>query len=275
MPQRFWAHPALPFLELRATDDGRALCYGLHSHAEFSVGLIEAGQSGFRLGHEELAVCAGDLVLMNPGELHACRAQDETQPWAYTMLYVDPAWLAPLQGATIPQAQARFRPLQASRLRRPELAAAFRQLVQALAGPQPAACEPLCAEFFRALCAAAGTQAAVQAPDARLRRALDLIEQRHAEGLRLDELAAAAGLSPNQLTRLFRARIGLTPHAYLNEARVRHSRALLRHSALPLAEVAAASGFADQAHWQRHYRRLHASTPGAYRKGLFRAGPAR
>lgn len=267
MPQRFWAHPALPFLQLRATDDGRSLCYGLHSHAEFSVGLIAAGQSLFRHGRTEEPVGPGDLVLMNPGLLHACRARDEAQPWAYTMLYVDPSWLAGLQQG---QGQEYFRPLAAAVLREPALSQAFRALVQALEGPAPEACAPLCEDFFRALCAAAGPGPCA-APDPRLQAAIALMQARHDEPLSLAELATAAGLSVNQLTRLFRTHTGLTPHAYLNDVRVRASRALLRQGGLPLAEVAAATGFADQAHWQRHYRRQHASTPGAYRRGLLSA----
>ncbi len=268
MPQRFWAHPALPFLHLRATDDGRTLCYGLHSHAEFSVGLIEAGYSLFRHGRVEEPVGPGDLVLMNPGLLHACRARDEARPWAYTMLYVEPDWLAALQQPGLNAIERRFQPLGAAVLRQPALSQGFRDLVQALASPTPEAAP--CAAFFRALCAAAG-RAACSPQDPRLQAAIALMQARHDEALSLADFAAAAGLSVNHLTRLFRAHTGLTPHAYLNDVRVRASRALLRQGELPLAEVAAATGFADQAHWQRHYRRQHASTPGAYRRGLFSA----
>lgn len=110
--------------------------------------------------------------------------------------------------------------------------------------------------------------AALPADDPRLQRAIALLQARHDQPLRLAELAQAAGLSPNQLTRVFRAHTGLTPHAYLTDLRLQRSRALLRQSRLPLAEVALASGFADQAHWQRLWRRQHASTPGAYRRQI-------
>lgn len=272
-PQRFWADPELPFIELRATVDGRSLCYGRHSHAEFSVGLIESGRSLFSLhGQADQIVGAGDLLLINPGLPHQCRAlPGHDDAWAYTMLYLDPSWLAGLQGG------GAFQPLAASLLREPALAQGFRRLVARLGDALPAARkQQACADFFTALCRAAGRQGQALPTDcARLQPALDLLHERAEQPLRLAELAAAAGLSITHLLRLFRAHYGLSPHAYQLDLRVQRSRALLRQGSLPLAEVALVSGFADQAHWQRHYRRLHATTPGAYRRQLLRpAGPA-
>ena len=51
--------------------------------------------------------------------------------------------------------------------------------------------------------------------------------------------------------------------------RLRHARTLLRQGQ-PLAEVALASGFADQAHFQRQFKRRVAATPGQYRTQLAR-----
>ena len=59
----------------------------------------------------------------------------------------------------------------------------------------------------------------------------------------------------------------MTPHAYLLDQRIRHARTLLRQGQ-PLAEVALASGFADQAHFQRQFKRRVAATPGQYKAQL-------
>jgi AraC-like ligand binding domain len=68
----FCADPGLLQLELRATGDGRALRYGMHSHDEFSVGLIESGCSVYRSSGEEHLVGPGDLLLMNPDAVKLC-----------------------------------------------------------------------------------------------------------------------------------------------------------------------------------------------------------
>src|SRR5436309_3146946 len=77
----------------------------------------------------------------------------------------------------------------------------------------------------------------------------------------LDELAAAAGMSPFALLRAFRAETGLPPHAYLNQLRVRLARQLL-DAGLPPAQVAADAGFADQPHLTRHFKRAVGVPPG-------------
>jgi AraC-like DNA-binding protein len=76
-------------------------------------------------------------------------------------------------------------------------------------------------------------------------------------------LAAEAGLSRYQFLRAFTRLTGLPPHAYLLQRRVQHARQLVRRG-LPLADVAAASGFADQSHMTRCFVRSLGLTPGTF-----------
>lgn len=92
----FWRDAALPFIESRTVVDGRCVCYARHSHETFSVGLIDSGSSTYINGRQQCRIDAGTLVLMNPGDVHACNPI-ENQPWAYRMLYLDAGWLADLQ----------------------------------------------------------------------------------------------------------------------------------------------------------------------------------
>lgn len=90
-----------------------------------------------------------------------------------------------------------------------------------------------------------------------------------ASPLSLSQLSAVAGLTPSHFVRAFSQHYGMTPHAYLLDRRIRHARTLLKQGQ-PLAEVALASGFADQAHFQRQFKRRVAATPGQYRTQLAR-----
>ena len=100
-----------------------------------------------------------------------------------------------------------------------------------------------------------------------VRRAREYIEQRYADNILLDDLARAVNQSPFHLLRVFRAEVGLPPHAYLTQVRVRHAKRLLA-SGLSIAEAAALTGFSDQSHLTRHFKRLIGMTPGQFISGL-------
>jgi transcriptional regulator GlxA family with amidase domain len=81
----------------------------------------------------------------------------------------------------------------------------------------------------------------------------------------LDELAAAAGIGKFRLIRLFHERTGLPPHALQLAHRIRKARRLLE-AGETIADVAAATGFADQSHLHRHFQRGLGLTPGEYQR---------
>ena len=79
----------------------------------------------------------------------------------------------------------------------------------------------------------------------------------------LEELASLANLSPYHLARVFRDEIGMPPHAYQTQARLGRTRVLLLRG-WPPARVAQETGFADQSHLTRRFKRLVGVTPGRY-----------
>ncbi len=89
------------------------------------------------------------------------------------------------------------------------------------------------------------------------------IDDAPARPISLADLARESGLSRFQLVRAFARATGLTPHAYLMQRRIDLARRLIADRT-PLAEAAAASGFADQAHMTRLFVRNYGVAPGAY-----------
>ena len=90
------------------------------------------------------------------------------------------------------------------------------------------------------------------------------LEAQVCDDVSLQDLARVAGLSPSRLVRVFKAALGLPPHAYHGYLKVRRAQALLR-SGLPVAETAVACGFHDQAHLTRVFKRHAGVTPGRFR----------
>lgn len=263
----FWHDPALPFIEARAVQDGRHVCYDKHSHAHFSIGAITGGHSHYLNQRSLQEVSPGSLVLMNPEEVHACNPIAD-QPWSYLMFYLDTDWLRSQQEEA--GLGSEFRPFDMTASRDPLLYQGLQhlhhQLVQA---PDPLAREVACHLFSRQLLARLTPARWDDRPPQHLQRAAELMQDDSASPLSLSQLSAVAGLTPSHFVRAFSQHYGMTPHAYLLDRRIRHARTLLKQGQ-PLAEVALASGFADQAHFQRQFKRRVAATPGQYRTQLAR-----
>ena len=262
----FWRDAAVPFLEARAIDDGRRVCYARHTHETFSIGLITGGASEYLNGRSRQHVRAGSVVLMNPGEVHACNPLGD-EPWSYRMFYIDCAWLGKLQQELDGGTDAAFRPYAATVSDEPALSAGLAALYATCTdtATDALAKHSAAVTFFTAMHARLGPAAAMppQAHD-RLRRAADYISAHCMQPLRLDDICTAAGLSPSHLIRTFKARYGMTPHAWLMNCRIQRCRERLKQGE-PIADVALAAGFADQAHLQRAFKLHVAATPGQYR----------
>ena len=108
------------------------------------------------------------------------------------------------------------------------------------------------------------TQRPATRGDARsLAPVLDHIAAHLVEPMPLDALAAITGLSVWRFATVFREHIGMAPHRYVSLQRVRHAQGLLRQGAT-LASAASESGFCDQSHLTRRFKRLCGMTPGQY-----------
>ncbi|MGW3664068.1 AraC family transcriptional regulator [Streptomyces sp. NPDC005141] len=90
-----------------------------------------------------------------------------------------------------------------------------------------------------------------------------LLDERLVEGIALDEAARLVHAHPAHLVRAFSGAFGIAPHQYLMSRRVDRARRLLLDGRPP-GEVATTTGFYDQSHLTRHFRRLVGVTPGRY-----------
>jgi AraC-like DNA-binding protein/mannose-6-phosphate isomerase-like protein (cupin superfamily) len=78
--------------------------------------------------------------------------------------------------------------------------------------------------------------------------------------------AARAGMSREGFSRMFARHHGMPPHAFWLVGRLNHARELLR-AGEDIAVVAVETGFTDQSHFGRWFRRVFGVTPGRYRSG--------
>ena len=94
-------------------------------------------------------------------------------------------------------------------------------------------------------------------------RAYDYLAEHCAENISLEQLAGIANLSPFHFNRVFARRFGMPPHACQTQLRMLQAKKLLRQG-WPVSQVALQTGFVDQSHLTRHFKRLVGIPPGQY-----------
>ena len=100
-----------------------------------------------------------------------------------------------------------------------------------------------------------------------LRRATELVHDRFLEPITLAQLAAELDLHPSHVARSFARFHGCTVGEMVRRLRLERARELLASSQHGLSEVALITGFADQSHLSRAFKRRYGVAPGAYRRG--------
>jgi transcriptional regulator of acetoin/glycerol metabolism len=99
-----------------------------------------------------------------------------------------------------------------------------------------------------------------------LRRVKEYIACHLPENLEVATLASLAGLSAYHFSRAFKASVGMPPHRYLLEQRIRKAADLIERSEQALVSIALSVGFADQAHFSRSFLALVGITPSQFRR---------
>jgi AraC-like DNA-binding protein len=242
--------------------------YDRHSHDAYSFGVTERGVQAFRCRGGTRASAAGMVMAFNPDDPHDGHAAG-SDGFTYAMLHLGTDLVADIladargshAGLPLFTEPVVDDGLLAGRLQRLNtllLDGATRLEAQELVMGAVLAM----VERYATQPVAAPTPWRSGAPS----RVRDLLHDGFAEDLSADDLAGAVGLSRFQLYRQFRERYGVPPSAYLRQVRLREARRRLAAGAA-IAEVAFATGFADQSHLTRWFRRTYGITPRVYQQG--------
>jgi len=96
-----------------------------------------------------------------------------------------------------------------------------------------------------------------------IRRVRDYLRANYAENVSLSKLTSLTHLSPFYLLRVFRQSTGFPPHEYQTQLRIAHARKLIRDG-MSLSQIALETGFFDQSHLSRNFKRIVGVTPRQY-----------
>jgi AraC family transcriptional regulator len=101
-----------------------------------------------------------------------------------------------------------------------------------------------------------------------LRRCMEYIDAHLNEEIRLEDLVRESGVSSSHLIRSFRTSTGRTPYQFVLERRIEQAKGLMQDSRLSLTEIALSTGFANQHHLSRVFRKTAGLTPSEFRLAL-------
>jgi AraC-like DNA-binding protein len=243
--------------------------YDLHTHDSACLALITEGAIRIRMRCGEFVARKGDLYAIDPDEPHAGWPVDPAG-WSQRTIYVDLDTLrSRLNDVDTIGPTASIRgPI----IRDDVLAAAFAGLhANSETGGAQLERDEACLRFAQRLfdrhVADSPSGHALGRESRAVRRAKEYLDSRLDMRVGLAEIADMAELAPYRLYRAFERETGMTPHNYQRQARIRLALRLLRNGQ-ELAVIAATAGFADQAHFTRHFRSRMGITPGAYRDAV-------
>jgi len=265
---RLWRAPELGAELLRGRFHD--FSYDVHTHETACFALITDGAIRIRMRGAQFVARRGDLYAIDADEPHAGWPVDP-RGWRQRTVYVDLAHLR----ARLAEGAAGTPPrgaLNGPIISDPALTALFYGVHRCSeVGGDALWRDERYLSFAARLFERHTSDAAPRAAAGREPRAVALakafLDAHVAHRVHLDDIARAAELPPYRLLRAFGRQVGMTPHGYQRQARMRRALALIR-AGDALADVAAAVGFADQAHLTRWFRRSFAVTPGMYRNAL-------
>jgi AraC-like DNA-binding protein len=233
-----------------------------HYHDGLMVSVTDSGAQEVEYKGASYVAGAGQIVAMPPGEVHAVRTRS-AEGWRYRVFTV------PYTLISLPLGQLRQGFASPVVIDDGELAQHLRAAHAAFARTSTKLeCEERLLSALDLFFARHAKPAAPQVPSFRnpqaVSRAIEYLSEHCDRNVALSELAAAAEFDGFLLTREFTRSMGMPPHAYHLQRRIRAAQRRLAVGE-SVTDVAQQLGFSDQAHLTRLFKRLVGVTPGRYR----------
>ena len=233
--------------------------YEPHRHDSYAIGITTAGVQTFRYRGARRVCLPGQLHVLHPDETHDGAAGTD-DGFGYRILYVAPELVRDaLGGGPLPFVADPVQTLApATRL----VASLLVDLDEPISDLARAEIAATLADTLREL----GGQPAPGPATIDLRAvglARDYLAAHASEHTPASTLEAVTGVDRFTLARHFRRALGTSPDRYRTMRRLGLARAAIERG-LPLAEAAASSGFADQSHMTRQFKRAYGLTPARW-----------
>jgi len=211
----------------------------------------------------ETECVAGDVVITHAGKRHSYYP-DPDNPWGKVWVNVSGAFPGTLLSGFGLAETCVFR-------RRPEAGKMLEKAVRSLSRlPAEKADDFIAGTLLRMVCMLEHANGEKDSGNGKSRSAAERLRM-YLDGFiqspppTLEKMARQMNLSPSQTIRCFRRRFGITPYAYLLDAKIRAAREVLRNSSEPVRDTAQRFGFANEYYFSRLFREKAGMPPGRFR----------
>jgi len=263
----FWRDDRFPFIEIRKTSNSKEV-YKIHSHDNFlSIGAVESGDIMMQCSGENLVVTSGMLVFFNPNEPHSCNPLNGIGR-SYWMMHLDAKWCLAIQREMFGDVETLI-PVDASMVEDRELFGDCCEICSMLTSSEDFfdvdyELIRFFSQIFGKYCTG---QRLVNVPNVVIEEVAEYLTNNPFENISLDGLADKFRQNRFHLLRSFKDVYGLPPHSFQMNLRIEKAKGMLRDG-LSIADTAQATGFVDQSHFHRIFKKHTAATPGEYRNTI-------
>lgn len=261
---RRWESAFIPDLKFTETTE-HGLTYGAHVHDVMEIIWVLSGCSNLICRDRSYRMQYGDAVIISPNEVHAGGSY-ECSSFSFASLHIPRAVLEMLFGYEYTHEY--MAPVQLVDGSLAEIL--YRDLIGNLPDTLSLADQLTCLDdvlgrFLKAKHSLAFPAVPLTVCHPAVKQAKSIINATFTESIDFCRLATEVNLHQRYLISLFKTMTGIPPHQYQIAMRVDLARRLL-DGKLPLSGVASSAGFADQSHFNRHFKRIYSLTPGVFRE---------
>lgn len=237
-------------------------------HEEIEIKYILSGTAEIICGTDVFLATEGDVVVINPCELHATQTNDsDTVSYHLLMVSPDIPFLQEASNSTMPNFKHLIR---GDHVLAGYLELLFCELTEKPTAYQLGAFGALALIFSHLQRHHAVTEPAVTPENRRMadriKPALDHILQHYPQEISIETLSQLCAMSIYHFCRVFKAVTGDSAISYINQLRISKASALLRTSNLSVAEIASVVGYSDVSYFSRCFKKQMGLSPAAYQK---------
>ncbi len=248
---------------------------GHHCHAYYELYYLEQGSCSFLLDDSECRLGGGDLLLIPPQTFHCSRYPQERT--LRCIVYFRAEDIGGRVAAFLPEGSAFFGSARLCRIPGGQRGA-FEELFARMAAEeqscdaQTGAMQQLFLQALLLLIARhclflpPPPSADLHTADRQTLQAARFIRANYMNPVSSADIAAAAGFSPNHLSRRFRENAGMGVHEYLTSVRLQHAALELVSTDDSVTQIALRCGFSDSNYFKDVFKQKYGMTPREYRK---------